>query len=264
MNLTETLFGIFTSLDLKEAEFSLLTELTAPFGATETALRTALARMTGKNLLISERRERKAVYSLSGRGARVGGNIAAAFSPRDAGGWTGDYWSAGFTLPDKEKGLRYRVRKKLSAYRFGGWLPGLWIRPVIPAEPPYNGLRELEETSSCRLMRLCPETPLSEPEIRRIWKLVETSRRLRGALQRIERELTGLQTLSPREAFVRRYEVGNEAVSALAEDPLLPEAMTRDNWPGDRLRQIFALWDREVAERAHPFYFPLTGKRRNQ
>ncbi len=257
MTVNELTLGIMASFNIGRLSFEQLSELITPFGITETALRTGLSRMIQNGLMSADRNSRPVSYCLTKKSRTVTGNISAPFKIKTENAWAGDFWGIAYSVPGNDTSRRHRLRKKLSAYRFGSLNPGLWIRPVMESEPPYNGLEDLEDDPACRLIRFTPRSRLTRDECRSIWKLGEKEKSMKDALTLIETALPEIPGFAPEEAFIRKMETGKKAVNALAGDPLLPAELLPAGWLADELRNLFALWDREITKAAVAFFIPI-------
>lgn len=107
-----------------------LVDVLAELGVGEAATRAALARMARRGLLDPVRSGRTVAHGLTGASERVlrdaHGRIFAAdpFAP-EGGGWT----LVTFSVPERQRDLRHRVRAQLAWAGFGLLRDGLWIAP---------------------------------------------------------------------------------------------------------------------------------------
>lgn len=124
-----------------------LVDVLAELGVGEAATRAALARMARRGLLDPVRSGRTVAHGLTAASERVlrdaHGRIFAAdpFAPEGAG-WT----LVTFSVPERQRDLRHRVRAQLAWAGFGLLRDGLWIAPgevdvaevlgQIPADAP--------------------------------------------------------------------------------------------------------------------------------
>lgn len=124
--------------DLGPVPTALLVDVVAELGVTEGATRAALARMARRGLLAPVRTGRTVGYLLTPaseavlREARDRIFADDPFAPQGTG-WT----LVTFSVPERRRDLRHRVRAQLSWAGFGPLRDGLWIAPgeVDPPEP---------------------------------------------------------------------------------------------------------------------------------
>ena len=253
----ELLYGIMISLRPDAAVFNQLAALCAPFNISETTLRTNLSRMASNRLIEVNRKGKTALYSLTGRSRRIGKNVAAGFTRNADPNWTGAYWGIGFSVPESQSPARHKIRTKLEAYRYASWIPGLWIRPELENEEPYNGLDDFGNNGFCKLLKFRPRLPLSKEDIYSMWKLDKKAETMKTVQNDLEAELSQVNDLKPLEAFKKRMIVGKTVIQTLSSDPLLPKEMLPANWPGHKLRILFNKWQEAVEPKAEEFYKPI-------
>ncbi|MBI9104466.1 MAG: BlaI/MecI/CopY family transcriptional regulator [Spirochaetales bacterium] len=245
------------ALNIKSIDFKMLSHLISPFEISETSLRTSLSRMVKKGLLSVEKNKKEAVYYRARKNNRISSNISAPFTSPGKRGWDYDYWGVLYSVPGAEASPRHKIRKKLVAYRYGLWSPGLWIRPVLTGEKPYNGLEELSENPYCRLIRFTPDQKLKRDECSRIWHLEEKVEIMNKAIEKLKNAMSMISDSTPEAAFKFKMEIGESAVRALASDPLLPNEQLPEKWPAEELRELFGRWDNDITKIAEGFYIPI-------
>ena len=98
-----------------------------------------------------------------------------------------------------------------------------------------------------------PATARTRTRIATLYRLEQVATALRSAHDSAAASLTELPESSPEEAFRTRMLLGGELVTALATDPLLPPELLPPEWPGTRLRELFARWNRLASAQAAPF-----------
>ncbi|MFN2299334.1 MAG: PaaX family transcriptional regulator C-terminal domain-containing protein [Anaerolineales bacterium] len=247
----DILYAFFVTLQADELSAREILVLAAPFGITETNVRSALSRMHARDVIAVRKQGRTAFYRRGGRGRRIGANVARHFHEPDWSGWDGTYWAAAFSQPDSK--IRHRLQKKLLAYRFRALYPGVWIRPRHPVE-------KIEETFADFLGRngfdlLCGDF-VKEPSRERIaglYGLHRTGKDLRTMLRTVRRSGAAVSSLSPKAAFVHWLRTGDSIVKTLMSDPLLPPSLLPPRWPGTELRRAFKRWNALCEKRSAPF-----------
>lgn len=248
---TDIIYAFFVSLPVKELSMNQLKALGVPFRITETNVRSMLSRLHARNLIDVRREGRTAYYRLSSRGTRIGSNIGYHFREPNWTDWKGLYWGMAFTESDGSS--RYKLRKKLTAYRFRALYPGLWIRPLNPREKIPEVFSEQAGAIGFDLFSCRFHQELSLERIAEIYELDAVTQVLSDALVKVERSIESITDLSPAEAFRDQILLGDVLVHALAADPLLPPALLPNTWPAARLRNAFEKWNRLFAKYNAPF-----------
>ena len=267
----DIVFGVLVSLGADELSMSQLRALCAPFAISDVNLRSVLSRMHGRDAVRIRKEGRRAYYSLGERGRRVGANTSRSFTEPQWADWDGSYWMAAFTFPETRR--RYRIQKKLTAYRFRALYGGMWIRPYSTAEgieEAFTGeragdpaaeragrptSRALASSSDGTFDLAVVRFPdgIGRERIAGMYDLVKVASSLSAAHGAALSSLEELPRMNPESAYRVRMTLGGELVSALASDPLLPPVLLPDDWPGTRLRVTFREWNKVITERAEPF-----------
>jgi len=251
MKAADILYAFFVTLRVDELSMLQLMALASPFGITETNVRSALSRMHSRNLIEVRKEGRAAFYRVGARGQRLGSNVGRHFHDPDWSSWDGSYWAAAFSLSDSR--ARYRLQKKLLAYRFRALYPGLWIRPFHPAENVPGVFSDALQAGGFDLFNGSFVGEISRERIAELYDLPATAAALQQALRAARRSSKAVSALSPEAAFTEWLTTGDALVKALFHDPLLPPALLPDTWPASELRQIFGRWNTLYSERSAPF-----------
>lgn len=251
---SDLIYGIMISLEkqlqTKEYSISHLKYLTAPFDITDNSIRTTLSRMKQKNVIESKKVGKTTYYSISEKGKKIGKNVALSFKSPNWDNWENEWWSYVFSIPQTEKPLRYRVRKKLQSYRFVSLYPGCWIRPI-----------HIDEEISCKISSLLPEDKgnllkinfiisLTKEHIQNLWKVEDYNRESKDGILELKTALENLANMEPKEAFFHKMTIGNRIIQLLFRDPLLPTQFLPEHWAGHQLREIFWEWEKKVSIKA--------------
>jgi len=255
---SDIIFAFFVSLQVDELSINQLMLLASPFNITETNVRSTLSRMNSQNVIQVRKEGRTAFYHIGERGRQIGSNVSRHFKKPDWSNWDGSYWAVAFSLSDSR--ARYRVQKKLLAYRFRAFYPGLWIRPFHPDENVPDVFKLLIQAGSFDLFHGSFVREMSPEKIAALYELEATAATLLHALTVALRSIEAVSTLSPEKAFIEWLITGDALVKALAQDPLLPPALLPETWPASELRQIFSRWNALYLKRSSPFVHQVLNK----
>ena len=251
MKAPDLVFSFFAALHLTELSFRQISAIGDIFNITETNLRSILSRMRGQQILETRKDGRTAYYSLSAGSRGIRSNISMHFHDPDWTGWDGSYWTAAFSVSDSRR--RYRIQKKLNAYRFRMLYPGLWLRPQRSEERIETVFQSYMDTGGFDLLSCRPVSSLTVARIAAIYDLERVSRILDEAIETAGRSLESLERIDERQALVEYLDTGEGLVAGLSEDPLLPPQLLPGGWPGYRLRMIFSRWAETYQDRVIPF-----------
>lgn len=253
MNDSEMIFGLMASFEYTEYSFEQLKYLAAPFDATETSLRTNLARMTKNNILVSRKEGKTALYRLNKKGGRISSNVAFSFRKLDWSQWDGRWWGVLFSVPNIESAQRNAIRTKLVAYRFANLYPGFWIRPLHQKEKIENCLESLIGSEYCTFIDFNFYHEITKDDVSRIWKTNEINNKFKTVLETVRVHIDKAAAYTPEEGLKYKMLIGNEIVNALFSDPMLPDMYLPSPWMGDELRAAFGNFDNTMTEIARPY-----------
>jgi len=217
-----------------------LIELLAPFGLSENAVRTALSRMSRKGWLETERRGRRAFYRLSPRGRRLleEGAERIYHPPRDEP-WDGAWRLVVYSIPEEERELRDRFRKRLAWLGLGSLGGGLWITPhdvtgPVDAIADELGIRDRVEAFRAEHLGFSDAGRL----VSRAWNLEAIEDRYEAFVERFEPIVNEPPGTAER-AYVRRLELIHAWREFPLVDPYLPRELLPGDWAGDRAARLF-------------------------
>ncbi len=214
-----------------------LVRLLGELGVEPAQARTGIARLRGKGLLLPERRAvagyalNPAAHAMLERGDR------RIFSrPRMA---AGDPWCLiSFTIAERQREARGRLRRRLQWIGAGTVAPGLWICPGYLAPEAEQILHELELRQHATLFQATqPQSGDSLPEaVARWWDL--------EALARAHHEFLAAARVNPgtdaQEALQRYVHLIDSWRPIPYIDPGLPHALLPEDWPGNESSEVFA------------------------
>jgi phenylacetic acid degradation operon negative regulatory protein len=207
-----------------------LIRLTADFDIKETTLRVALTRMVGAGDLVRSRDG----YRLSDRLLIRQQRQDDALHPRRRT-WDGTWTTVVITSVGVDARTRAAMRKALQDSRFGELREGIWLRPA-------NLEVELgaEVTGRVRVLRSHDDTP--QQLAAQLWDLALWADRARG----LRGEMASAADIPS------RFVAAAGMVRHLLTDPVLPDELVPDDWPGNQLREAYAEFAAELADRRDP------------
>ncbi len=210
-----------------------LVALAGLFDITPNRARVALSRMVTSGEAVNDGR---GLYRLHGRLAerrlRQEASLRAEMSP-----WDGSWTMAIVTAPASAAEHRAARRRRLVSARLAEQRAGVWIRPANLADT-----RALANDPDLVLWTAVPEGDPAEL-VANLWDLEGWASRARQLGDFLAaRPTTGPHDLAP------GFELSAAVLRHLQADPLLPDEMTPEHWPGWALRSTYARWDAEYRE----------------
>lgn len=204
-----------------------LIRLTADFGIKETTLRVALTRMVGAGDLIR-----------SADGYRLSDRLLARQSRQDEAmrpptrTWDGDWHVVIVTSVGADARTRAAQRANMYRKRFGELREGVWMRPD-------NLDLDLEPDVADRVRVLKARDDEPEQLVAELWDLpawVKAGNKL-------------LDEMAEACDIPGRFVVAAAIVRHLLTDPMLPDELLPDDWPGARLRSVYHDFATELLQR---------------
>lgn len=205
----------------------------------EKAARQALTRTGSEGLLTSTRHGRRVLWALTPAGAELleeGTRRIYGFM-RGRQPWDGRWLVLSLPIPETQRGLRHRLRTRLTWLGLGSPTSGLWVTPDATKAPlVHAAVRELGLESQA-FAWIGPASGIGD-EARLLtdaWDLADVEDRYLAFL-------TGFRTReanAPAGAFVAQVEVVQEWRRFPFLDPDLPSELLDHDWPGPRAAAAF-------------------------
>ncbi|HEX2314567.1 MAG TPA: PaaX family transcriptional regulator C-terminal domain-containing protein [Thermomonospora sp.] len=194
------------------------------FGIAEGTVRVALSRMVAAGDLAQEDGAYQLTDRLLRRQARQDESVAPRTRP-----WDGTWEIAVVTTDRRPAGDRTALRQAMAVLRLAELREGTWLRPanLCRERPPIV-------TQQCAFLTGRPE---EDPRLlaAALWNLPAWA----AMAHRLRRALADADTMA------RRFTVSAAILRHLVADPLLPDELLPDDWPGTALRADYATFGEE-------------------
>lgn len=209
-----------------EAPVSLIVRVATELGLQESAVRVALTRMVA----VGDLERRDSTYRLAPRLIERQLRQDHAVHPSRKP-WDGTWRMAVTTVSAEDSTDRAALRETLRGMKFGELREGVWLRPD-------NLHRALPDAASRRLSLFTAQPEASASELADVlfrpqdW--ATTAREL-------------LAAFGSANSIAGRFEVAAATVRHLLDDPLLPDELLPQPWPGQDLRHAYEAFRDEFA-----------------
>lgn len=246
-----TLYGDYVfPLGQEEVRVSALVRLAADLGVSANALRSALSRMTREGWL-QARRDGAPRYRLSPRGRSLIEEGTTRIYGRHRAGWDGRWLVVSYSLPERRRDQRDRLRQGLSFLGFGSLGNGIFVSPHDLRRQVCELIRRYGVEAHVTMHRGSLEWPTDPAQVvARAWDLQRLEQRYARFLARTRAELADFGHLDDQEAFRRRFLLTHEFRHLLFGDPDLPDALVPPGWLGTTARSTFLDYNRRLRRRA--------------
>ena len=267
-DLVFTLYGDYIRHLGGEAWTGSLIELLGLLGLSEQAVRSTLSRMSRKGWLKGRRVGNKSYYSLTPKSNYLLEEGAERiFQPR-SDIWDGRWHLLVYSIPEKERPLRHRLRKRLTWLGFGSLSNATWISPrdrrkEVEGVVNSLGIQGHVEIFSAEHFGFASDQEVAE----RCWNLEELNRTYAAFIAKYEpdfldymKRVSRGDDLEPSECFVRRFMLVHEYRSFPYVDPNLPSELLPNDWLGDKATQLFQEHHRLLTPKANAFVDSVLAK----
>jgi phenylacetic acid degradation operon negative regulatory protein len=250
-----TIYGLYAREQHGWFSVSNLIRLLGRVDVDEPAVRSSISRLKRRGILVADRVDGSAGYSLSpeARAILERGDRRIFTRPRPtvADGWV----LAVFSVPESERRMRHLIRSRLGWLGFGSVGPGVWIAPAHLEEETWEVLRQDDLIRYVDLFQGGYRGTDLQREVATWWDLDAIDKHYR-LFQ--ESQATVL------EAWRRRKDDAGEAfadyVRALTAwrrlpflDPCLPSELLPEGWSGGPAAETFFALKRRLEGPAHRF-----------
>ena len=259
-----TLYGDYVeALGESGVRVGALIKIAEALGVTSTALRTALSRMKREGWLEVERSRGRGIYRLTARGSTlIREGTRRIYERRPT--WNGNWLVVAYSLTERRRWQRERLRSRLSFLGFGSLGNGIWVSP----HDLRTGVREILASNGVARDVTVVYGVLDWPIdavalVARAWNLDALAERYAEFAARHDaafgqdRERIRRRQLDDREAFCRRFMLTHEFRRFPFADPDLPAALLPDQWIGHRARALFLEYNRRLKAGAERFFLSL-------
>jgi phenylacetic acid degradation operon negative regulatory protein len=241
-----TLYGDYVRSRGGTAWTGSLIELLGLLGISPQAVRCALSRMSQKGWLTSAKVGRHSFYSLTPRCIKLLEEGAQRiFQPRQDP-WDGKWHLLTYSVPETNRHLRRRLRRRLLWLGFGALNHGTWISPRDLRTEVKQMVTELQVQMYVDLFAAEYQGFASNTEIvARCWDLGQLNEYYAELIAHydppFQEHQTRLQSgvdLDPQECFVRRFMLVHEYRSSPYVAPNLPLELLPADWLGEKAAQL--------------------------
>ena len=254
-----TLFGDYLLERVEKIWTGDLLFLMGLLDMSEKGVRSTLSRMTQKGWLAAEKNGRRSQYSLTNQGRDLLLHGQRRIFEPTLKDWDGQWQMLIYSLPEKMRATRHTLRTQLSWLGFGSLAHGIWVSPHNRRDELESLTSELEISSHVEIFssaHIGPSTPQSIVE--QCWDLPSVSSQYEEFINQFQAEYqgcknNGARSLSPEEAFVRRFWITHSFQSFPLKDPNLPVELLPKDWIGNKARELFDEYHTLLGDKANQF-----------
>ncbi len=257
-----TLYGDYLRQRGGEISIASLIVLMGNFGVSGQAVRSAVSRMCQAGYLKVRRSRKGSYYSLTESGYELLNKGTERIFRRKSGPWDGSWTIVTYSVPEKMREIRDRLRLELGWLGYGALSEATWISPydmTAEVEALAQRLHARDYIYSFHVRHNGFTKPADI--VARCWDLDKIHRRYAAFINeykpRYEKYLqcmTQGDAIEPNECFVERFNLIHEYRRLPYLDPDLPEALLPANWLRPQAAALFTEYHDLFAARANIYF----------
>jgi phenylacetic acid degradation operon negative regulatory protein len=257
-----TLYGDYLLQRGGEISIAGLIEILNNFGLSGQAVRSAVSRMCQAGFIKVRRNRKGSFYSLTDSGYELLNKGTERIFSRKNGHWDGTWSIVTYSVPEKLREIRDRLRVELGWLGYGALSEATWISP-------YDMTSEVEALAKRLHARdylysfYVRHNGFTKPSdiVARCWDLDKIHRRYAAFIDEYKpryekylQRMEGGEIIGPNESFVERFNLIHEYRRLPYLDPDLPEELLPTNWLRPQAAKLFKDYHDLFAARANDYF----------
>jgi phenylacetic acid degradation operon negative regulatory protein len=235
------LFGDYLRYRGGQVRLRALVALLDCFGIPEATTRVAAARLRKEGWLAADREGRETVYSLTKDAWQMLDEGRTRIFHRASGPWDGQWHMVIYQVPETERAMRERLRRRLAWLGFGPLSPSVWLSPHDRGQQVRDEFADSPAVQLDTFRSRSAGNGADRDIAARAWDLAALDRDYRDLLGRYVPRLAGYRAgpLDDRAALVERMRLVYDYRHFPFRDPDLPAELLPDDWPGRQAHEVF-------------------------
>jgi phenylacetic acid degradation operon negative regulatory protein len=218
-----------------------LVALMEAFGVPESTVRVVVTRLRKEGWLDSIRDGRETIYQLTPTAWGLLDEGRSRIFERVSGPWDGQWHMVIYSVPETDRALRERLRKKLAWLGFGPLSASVWVSPHDRTRAVRQEFADLPNVKIDALHSRSDGVEFDRDIADRCWDLAELDRDYAALLQRYRPRLTEYRRggLTGAQVLVERIQLIHDYRHFPFRDPDLPPELLPEGWSGRVAHQLF-------------------------
>jgi len=257
-----TLYGDYVLQRGGEIGIGSLVRLLSNFGLSEQAIRSAVSRMCRSGLLKAKRTNRKSYYSLTSKGHSLLTAGAQRIFQRKKSHWDGNWNIITYSIPERIRQVRDRLRLELGWMGYGALGEATWISPYDLTKEVEDLAESLQIKEYIQIFQAKHQSSADPKKIvSRSWDLGRIHERYANFIAKYRpklvyhlKRLQAGENLEPSECFVERFNLIHEYRKLPFLDPDLPQELLPENWLRPQATALFDEYHNLLTEKANEYF----------
>ncbi len=256
-----TLFGDYVYPEGKGIWLGSLVRIGKALGMSEVAVRSAVARLARERWIVARRSGQRSFYRLSPSGRALIEEGTQRIYHADGRVWDGRWCLLTYSIPEKRRALRDRMRQQLAWLGFGPLGSGTYVAPRDMSAEVRRLADRLGAGGFAKTFIARGVAGTSDAHIvRQAWDL----RRITAAYERFiahyaplyarDRRRVARGQLDDAGAFIVRFTLTHDFRRFPFMDPDLPRRLLPKDWAGTRARRLFEDYHAMLTDGALRFF----------
>jgi phenylacetic acid degradation operon negative regulatory protein len=256
-----TLYGDYLRHRGGEISIASLIKLLNNIGLSDQAVRSAVSRMCHAGLLKARRTSHGSYYSLAQRGRDLVEKGTQRIFERKDSGWDGTWSIVTYSIPERMREARDRLRLELGWLGYGALSEATWISPYDLSQEVQELARSIGVVEYIFSFQV-RHNGLTQPAqiVAKCWDLEKIHRKYAQFVQvyrpKYEDHLARLrrgEAVEPSECFVERFNLIHEYRRLPYYDPDLPRELLSDGWLRPEAANLFRDFHDLLADKANSY-----------
>jgi phenylacetic acid degradation operon negative regulatory protein len=256
-----TLYGDYVYPRRDEIWLGSLVQLADRLGASEVAVRSAVARLAREGWINSRKSGNRSFYALSEAGRSLIAEGTRRIYRTNGGAWDGRWCLLTYSIPESARGIRDRLRKRLAWLGFGALGGGVYVAPRDVADDVRRLLESHKAAQFARVFRAQLGAGQADLDIvHQCWDLAAIARSYERFIEHYQPRYAAdvrrhkARGLSDGDAFAMRFALTHDFRRFPFVDPDLPPELLPKSWPGNSARRLFERYHAMLTGGASRFF----------
>jgi phenylacetic acid degradation operon negative regulatory protein len=254
------LFGEYLRFADARVRLAHLTALLGAFEVSPATVRVTMSRLKREGWFTTERDSRETIYRLSDEMLEVLREGRARIFGPPSGEWNGEWTMVIYQLSEEERQEREQLRKQLAWHGFGSLTTSTWLAAgdrqtvatsLVEGLPPGSA-----DVLTCRTRGAEHDRELTH----RCWDLVALAEEYRTFIKQHEHLAEQAASLDGAEALVARTLLISGYRHFPFRDPMLPDDLQPDGWPGVEAHELFRSAHVALGAEARAYVLGIVGR----
>jgi phenylacetic acid degradation operon negative regulatory protein len=257
-----TLYGDYVRNKDVEIGIGSLIKLLGNFDLSEQSVRSAVSRMCQAGLLKVRRSGVRSFYSLTEEGHNLLTKGSQRIFTRKNNQWDGNWHIVIYSVPEKKREARDRLRHELNWMGYGPLSEATWISPYDLTKEVEELARRLKIQGNIQMFHAKHQGSTDPRQIvSRCWDLDKIHRRYADFIDKyrpkLDSHLRRLQVeedIEPSECFVERFNLIHEYRKLPFLDPDLPRELLPEDWLRPQAAALFNEYHNSLTRKANEYF----------